>query len=449
MRTLLVPLLASAAVLAACASTPAMPEAAQAAPPKEAACPKEVPASAKCYTGEDTVGSYYWIAIPANWSRNVLVMHAHGGPADTGPARPERSLEDLQRWAITVKAGHAWAGSTYRRGGYGVTMAAQDTERLRQIFVRHFGEPRRTLLHGQSYGGGVAAKGAELFPAAYDGVLLTSGVLGGGTRAYDFRLDVRVIYQYVCKNHPRADEPQYPLWMGLPADSKLTRQELQARVDDCTGVRKPAAQRTPQQQANLATIVNTLKIPESSLIGHLNWATWLFRDLTQLRLGARNPFGNAGAIYRGSSDDNALNTGVLRYSPDRLAVEELNLDSRPQGKLAMPVLTFHAIHDPTAFVELESLYRDIVQRAGSGDRLVQVFSDEREHSYLGEAQYPALFTALLDWIDKGMKPTPHSVLALCKGFEASYGSNCRIQPDYQAPPLDSRVTPRPRIGPSP
>lgn len=446
MRHLLSPLLASAAVLSACASTPVMPEVAQAPAPKEAACPKEVPAGAKCYTGEDTVGSYYWIAIPAGWNRNVLVMHAHGGPADTGPARPERSLEDLQRWAITVKAGHAWAGSTYRRGGYGVTMAAQDTERLRQIFVRHFGEPRRTLLHGQSYGAGVAAKGAELFPAAYDGVLLTSGVLGGGARAYDFRLDLRVIYQYVCKNHPRADEPPYPLWMGLPPDSKLTRQELAARVDECTGARKPAAQRTPQQQANLATIVNTLKIPESSLIGHLNWATWLFRDLTQLRLGSRNPFGNTGAVYRGSSDDNALNLGVLRYAADRLAVEELNLDSRPQGKLAMPVISFHASNDPTAFVELQSLYRDIVQRGGSGDRLVQVFSDEREHSYLGESQYPALFSALLDWIDKGVKPTPQSLLARCKTFEATYGSNCRIQPDYQPPPLDSRVTPRPRIG---
>jgi alpha-beta hydrolase superfamily lysophospholipase len=447
MRTLLVPLLASAAVLAACASTPVMPEAAQAPPPKEAACPKEVPAGAKCYTGEDTVGSYYWIAIPANWNRNVLVMHAHGGPADTGPARPERSLEDLQRWAITVKAGHAWAGSTYRRGGYGVTMAAQDTERLRQIFVRHFGEPRRTLLHGQSYGAGVASKGAELFPAAYDGVLLTSGVLGGGARAYDFRLDLRVIYQYVCKNHPRADEPQYPLWMGLPADSRLTRQELAARVDECTGVRKPAAQRTPQQQANLATIVNTLKIAESSLIGHLNWGTWLLRDVTQLRLGGRTPFGNTGAIYRGSGDDTALNNGVLRYAADRLAVEELNLDSRPSGKLAMPVISFHAYNDPTAFVELQSLYRDIVQRAGSGERLVQVFSDEREHSYLGESQYPTLFTALLDWIDKGVKPTPQSLLALCKTFEPTYGRNCRIQPDYQPSPLDSRVTPRPRIGP--
>lgn len=453
-RTLL--LVLAALLAAGCATPPAaqpsMPEVASAPPPKEQACPKEVPAGARCYSGEDTAGSFYWIAIPANWDRKVLVMHAHGGPADTGPARPERSLEDLQRWAVTVKAGYAWAGSTYRRGGYGVTMAAEDTERLRQIFVKHFGAAQRTLLHGQSYGGGVASKAAELYSTVdgrrgpYDGVLLTSAVLGGGARAYDFRLDLRVIYQYVCKNHPKPDEPQYPLWMGLPEDSKLTRAELAARVDECTGVRKPAAQRTPQQQANLDTITKTLKIAPSSLQGHLNWATWLFRDLTQLRLGKRNPFTNLGAVYRGSADDTALNQGVARYGADRLAAELLVRDSAPQGKVAMPVLSFHAVNDPTAFVELQSLYREIMERGGSGDRLVQVFSDEAEHSYLAEAQYPALFTALLGWIERGDKPTPASVLALCKGYEQAYASTCRIQPAYQPAPIDSRVTPRPRSG---
>jgi len=416
--------------------------------PSPAPCPSAVPATARCYAGEDGRGSFYRIAIPQGWDHGVLVMHAHGGPADTGPAKPQRAEKDLQRWAVTVKAGYAWAASTYRRGGYGVTMAAEDTERLRRIFVEHFGPARRTLLHGQSYGGGVASKAAELYATVdgkrgpYDGVLLTSGVLGGGTRAYDFRLDLRVVYQYVCRNHPRADEPQYPLWMGLPEGSKLTRAELAARVDECTGVRKPAAQRTVQQQANLATILDVVKIPERSLIGHLNWATWLFRDVTQLRLGGRNPFANAGAAYKGSADDAALNAGVLRYGADPQAVAELAADSEPQGRVNVPVLTLHAINDPTAFVELESAYRDVLRRAGTDALLVQTFSDESEHSYLSDAEYPALFTALLDWIDKGEKPTAAKVLALCRQYEGAFGPGCRIQPDYQPAPLDSRVAPR-------
>jgi len=122
------------------------------------------------------------------------------------------------------------------------------------------------------------------------------------------------------------------------------------------------------------------------------------------------------------------------------------VDSTPTGRLAMPVLTLHAIHDPTAFVELESAYREIVDRAGSGDRLVQTFSDDAEHSYLSEPQYPAVFTALMDWVDKGEKPTPEKVARLCKGYERDYGhggkQTCRIQVGYQPPPLSSRVPPR-------
>ena len=424
---------------------------AQPTDPKPQACPTEVPAGAVCYTGEDGLGGFYWIALPANWkpATGVLVMHAHGGPADTGPATLARGEEDLKRWAVTVKAGYAWAGATYRRGGFGVSMAAEDTERVRRIFVKHFGPPRRTILHGQSYGASVAAKGAEMYASVdgpngqvkgpYDGMLLTSGMLGGGTRAYDFRIDLRVVYQYVCKNHPKADEPQYPLWQGLPMDAKLTRAELANRVDECTGVRKPAAQRTEQQKANLADIVNVIRIPERSLIAHLNWATWLFRDLTQLRLGNRNPFNNANVQYKGSRDDTALNAGVLRYTADPAAVAELARDSDPAGKINMPVLSLHAVNDPTAFVELSSAYRDTLDRAGTGRLLVQTFSNESEHSYLSDPQYPALFTALLDWIDKNQKPTPQKVAALCKGYEAAYGDTCKLLPDYVSAPLASRV----------
>ena len=409
--------------LSAIAQTPSLVP----TPPQPRACPAEVPAESRCYTGEDGQGAFYWIALPAQWDRGVLVMHAHGGPADTGPAKAERATEDLQRWAITVKAGYAWAGSTYRRGGYGITMAAEDTERLRTIFVQHFGPARRTILHGQSYGGGVASKAAELYasvddrPGPYDGVLLTSGVLGGGSVAYDFRLDLRVVYQWVCQNHPKADEPQYPLWRGLPMDAKLTRAELAERVDACTGVRKPVAQRTEQQKANLATILNAIRIPEGSLIGHLNWATWLFRDLVQLRLDGRNPFGNVGAVaedvlgdvraaqHVGSirvaiderdqdlpadARDVARRPGVVLEHRDPVAVAALARDSAPTGQVRVPVLTLHAIHDPTAFVELESAYRETLEGAGQGERLVQTFSEESEHSYLGDAQYPALFAAL-------------------------------------------------------
>jgi alpha-beta hydrolase superfamily lysophospholipase len=415
--------------------------------PTDQPCPDTVPTGTRCAVMRDSEGAYVWFAMPKDWNR-VLVVHAHGGP-ELGPPEPKRGAADLQRWSVMVKAGYAWVGSTYRRGGYGVRMAAEDTVRARKLFLQHFdAHPRRIVLHGQSWGGNVAAKTAELFQKdadgkpLWDGLLLTSGVLGGGTQSYDVRLDLRVVYQALCHNHPKADEPQYPLWQGLPMDSKLTRAELSKRMDQCLGLHTPAAQRTSEQQRKLDTLLEVTTLPERTLQAHMNWATWLFQDLVQLRLGGHNPFGNEGVRYRGSPDDDKLNAEVLRYKADPLAVAQLADDSDLTGRTTLPTVTLHAIDDPTAFVELESVYREAREQAGTADHLVQNFSDEHEHSFLSPAEYPALMTALLQWIDEGRKPTPQGVLALCHGNEARFGAGCPLQPDYQPRPLSARVPAR-------
>jgi len=278
------------AALTLCGATAARAEA-----PVPAACPAGLPDATRCLSGRDDLGASYWFAVPAGWN-GVLVLHAHGGP-ELGEPRAERTAQDLKRWAVMVKAGYAWAGSTYRQGGVEVRAAADDTERLRGLFEAAIGKPRLTILHGQSWGASVAARAAERY--RYDGVLLTSGVLGGGTRSYDFRLDLRVVYQALCGNHPLPSEPAYPLWQGLPAGSSLTRAELARRVDDCTGVRRPPTQRSADQQRRLDAILAVVRIPERSLIGHLDWGTWHFQDIVTKRLDGGNPFGNIGATYTG------------------------------------------------------------------------------------------------------------------------------------------------------
>jgi pimeloyl-ACP methyl ester carboxylesterase len=416
------------------------------AAPAPTPCPGGLPADAQCLSGQDDAGAFYWIAMPPNWNHGVLVMHSHGGP-ELGPPKLERGAEDLKRWQIMVRAGYAWAGSTFRQGGVAVHAAAEDTERLRKIFVDAFGKPRVTLLHGQSWGASVAAVGAEMYPASYDGVLLTSGVLGGGSRSYDFRLDLRVVWEAVCNNHPRPDEPAYPLWQGLPLESPLTRSELNRRIDACTGLGKPAAERSSLQRQNLKTVLDVVRIPERSLAGHLAWATFHFQDIAFRRLGGRNAFGNVGAHYTGSVDDAALNMKVQRYRADPAAVADLAADTDPGGRIARPLLTVHAIDDPVAFVELESTFRDTVSRAGHADTLVQAFTTDHEHSYLSDVQYVAAVQALLAWVERGDKPTPQTLAATCARLEPTWGAGCAFRPGYTPAPLDTRVVPRERQAP--
>lgn len=403
-----------------------------AASPKKAECPKEMPKATECFSGADENGAYYWIAKPENWN-GVLVVHSHGGPRTATP-KPDDPLEDLVRFAVTVDEGYAWVGSNYRREGYGVRMAAEDTDNVRKIAEELLGKPRLTLLHGQSWGGNVAAKAAELYALDadgkknYDGVVLTSGVLGGGTGSYGFRADLRAVYQYYCKNHPRPDEMQYPVWQGLPKDAKMKRDDLEKRVDECTGISQPKDKRSPEQAKNLANILAVVKVPEKTFVAHLAWATNLFQDVVWRRLDGKNPFDNSKTVYSGSDDDEALNKGVERFSADAEAVRMLAYDADLTGQIVLPTITMHANDDPTAPVELEKQYHDKVAAAGNSDLLVQNFTDEAEHSKLSTPQYAALFSELLNWIDKGSKPTPETIAASCKAATSRYDEPCRFVP---------------------
>ena len=412
------------------------------APPVATACPHNVGEGTTCLAGRDSAGAFYLIAMPKAWNGD-LVLHAHGGPF-LGAPTARRVVEDLERWTIMPRLGYAWAASSYRQGGVAVTAAAQDNERLRRLFIDKVAKPRHVYLHGQSWGASVAAKGAELFVEGkpYDAVLLTAGVLGGGTRSYDFRLDLRVVYQYLCRNHPLPSEPQYPLNIGLPADAKLTQSELARRVDDCLGLDKPAAQRTAEQAAKIKTLVDVIRIPERSITSHLNWATWHFQDVVQKRTGGASPFGNAGVVYSGSADDAALNAGVLRYTADAKAVATLAADADLGGRIPVPVLTVHAIHDATAMVELQDSFGRTMAAAGRGDALVQTYTGDRDHSYLSDPTYAALMEALSAWATQGKKPTPEGIAAGCEKARAVLGATCRFEPGYVPKPLETRVPPR-------
>ena len=423
---------ASLLFLAGCAG---VPNAAPEASPLKQACPAGVPEGASCLRGQDSATAHYLIVMPAKWS-GVLVVHAHGGPV-LGEPKATRSDEDIMRWAVTVKEGHAWAGSVFRQGGFAVTTAAEDTERVRRIFVDHVAKPRITLLHGQSWGGMVATRAAEMFPKSWNGMLLTSGVVAGPA-TYDFRLDLRAIYQHLCNNLPLATEPAYSLAIGLPAASKLTNAELASRADECLGVRKPAAQRTPQQAQKLKTIVDVLKIPESSVVGHLNWSTYTLRDVVA-KNGGVSPFGNERVRYVGSADDAALNAGVPRFKPDPAAVARFAFDVDHAGRFTVPVVSAHGIGDATVFVEGSDTLRRRMVAAGNGQRLVQNFVDLAEHSYWGDAHYPPLFNALLNWVEKDQKPTPAGIAASCVQQPGTAAKDCQFLPDYVNKPLDSHI----------
>lgn len=395
------------AVAQVAASTPSPLEAVE---PTPINCPASVGREVRCLSGRDVNGAWYVIAMPTTWNRK-LIVHTHGGPRTGEPEAPD-SLEDLDRFSVMVKQGYAWIGSTYRRGGYGVRMAAEDADNSRKIFWARFGRPARTILHGQSWGGNVAAKAAELYGTDeegrlnYDGVLLTNGVLMGGTKAYQFRADLRAVYQFYCRNHPARQDGDYPVWQGLPANATMTRAELRRRIVECTGVGLSQRDRRADQTRRLRNILAVTGIQEDELIAHMTWATFLFQDLVQQRLGGLNPFDNSRTVYSGSSDDAALNAGVERFAADPVAVERLAYDADMSGLIVAPTVTIHARYDPTVTYLADADYARTVAAAGRSHLLAQALTDENQHSKMEDGGYLTALLALEGWLDTGVRPDP-------------------------------------------
>ncbi|MET1076327.1 MAG: hypothetical protein ABWY11_27035, partial [Umezawaea sp.] len=122
------------------------------------------------------------------------------------------------------------------------------------------------------------------------------------------------------------------------------------------------------------------------------------------------------------------------------ARRDLSYDSDITGTVAVPVLTVHAIDDPTAFVEHESAYRASL---AWHQNLVQTFTTEAEHSALSDSEYASAIQALATWERTGRKPTPSSIAATCPANNTRYGTGCYFAPTYTPAPYASRVNPRP------
>jgi hypothetical protein len=417
-------------------------EAPKASPPAATACPPAVGEIATCYSERLGSGAYVLAAMPKAWNGNLIVF-GHGGPAVVPPTAAG-SQGDLAKYAFAVKSGYAWIASSYRREGYGVQMAAEDSEQARRYFVERIAKPSRTIYHGASYGGLVGAKLIETYArsadgsANYDGAIFNSGFVLGAPVSHQFRADLRAVYQYYCKNLPGPDEPQYPLWSGLPAQSKMTLKDLETAVDACTGVAHGVAERSETQKQNLASILGVMRFPERMLVRHMQAATFLFREIAERVTHGASAFSNVDVRYSGSSNDAELNRSVARFAADPAAVAALKADGEPTGSLPVPVVSVHSINDPQVVVEVQSAYRAAVDRAGSGDRLVQAFTDENEHTGQSAPELAAALDALMLWIEKGVKPTPQTIAATCERRRASFDGKCSYHPEFSPKPYGTR-----------
>ena len=100
------------------------------------------------------------------------------------------------------------------------------------------------------------------------------------------------------------------------------------------------------------------------------------------------------------ADLDTLNAGAtIGADPD--AIASLEETSVPTGKLEVPQLTLHTTADPLVPVQHESVYADVVRRAGASSLLRQAYVDRWGHCTFTPAEIVASVEALRHRVETG------------------------------------------------
>lgn len=357
-------------------------------------------------------GSDYRIRVPANWNGTLLV-YAHGtstGALEVAPATIPSTSPTLEEHLLSL--GYALAGSFYPDT---LKDGPQRTLVLTNFFQGHVGNPRRTIVWGQSLGGINSLVLVEGYPSIYDGAIAIAAPGGGAAKDSDAQLRYDVAY---------AAAFGWPTEYWGPLED--IRDDLMG--NEATLIMPYFAWATDANYGKWEFVRLVMKLdkttwweiePYSGVWGYAieGWKALAIRSATE---GSTGGVGveNIGDFYS-LTDEEKSYLSTLGVNADELLAwmnQHTNINAvrsarnhlqhygAPTGKLRRPVIAVHGMYDPVCWVTHESLYRGLVDAAGNGDKLVQVYVNAPGHVAFSFEQLMAALNAMESWLDNGVPP---------------------------------------------
>ena len=398
--------LASALVLAGCATATAIPETRDQS--------ADVP-----FTGCDTVacvgelnGAAYEIVMPETWNGSLL-LYSHGyRPAQpfppnfdavvtTAPPVPGWDSGDQALGESLLERGYALAGSAYAKNGWAVEDGVLAGEELYAFFTEQVGTPKRVYVWGDSMGGLVTQTLAERHPEWVDGAAPLCGVMAGLVPNIGLALDTTYgIQQLLYPDMKVAEFDSYEQalasWEG--AASRLIESAREQDTDAIASILTVAAiVDAPSQTFTYdgSSLVSTVSGTIESLLTAVAYGT-VGRFEMEQRFGG-NVVGNVGSEYASRIDETeretidaiggdgaaARNTAILdagtRIEADPAAeAAALERGGNPTGAVQVPTITMHTKADSLVIAQNQTFFRDRYtsqQQAGNvSGGLLQLFT---------------------------------------------------------------------------
>lgn len=360
-------------------------------------------------------GAGYRIEVPRAWNGR-LVMWAHGFRGTT----LELTTENHPLRAYLLANGYAWAASSYSRNDYDVAVGVKDTHALTQLFDDIAGHPSRVYLTGASMGGHVTAAAIEQYRNTYDGAMPICGVLGDH-ELFDFFLDYNVVAAALAG---------FP--MTFPPDPVAWTTQAIPQITSTLAVSWPNVL-TPTG-ANLKALTELRSGGERPLFdaAWASWATFLLQFGSLDGTAPRSPgvvVDNTDAVYQFDADpalspaEQALNDAVLRVAQEPAGRVEHGVANVPvvNGTPPVPVVSLHTIGDLFVPFSMEQVYAQRVAANGLADRVVQRAIRGVGHCDFTPAELINGFTALVGWVEGGVRPAGDTVLDPAAVADPRYG----------------------------
>jgi pimeloyl-ACP methyl ester carboxylesterase len=352
-------------------------------------------------------GADYLIAVPENW-RAGLVVFAHGiqrGPGPGAVAAPPIAGHILAE-------GHAWIASGYRAREYQPHLFIEDLIALRELFLKEIGQPRWTIIYGQSMGGHIVVASLELHPGLYQGGLAECGLVDGISIA-DYLLAYTAAAELIS-GVPLLDAPDKDTFqrilnervvpaLGMPGSYTARGRQFDSVVKylmgaDQAGNDLPLRLQGLQRRYLLNMIRRDPDVEKETTFGGRAASTVHIRYRIDPGL---------------SLSEDELNARVrrLRPSKDGRSPSANPVYAERTGRLTVPLITLHETGDAWVPLSLEQSYRRRTIAAGTGHLLVQRVMRAPSHcGFDGEMREQA-FDDLVAWIERGVRPEGEDVLA--------------------------------------
>ena len=374
----------------------------------------------------------YLIQCPSGTWNGTLLLYSHGYVAPGSP-NPATDVGDPATGAFLLAHGFALAGSSYATEGWAIQQALPDQIATLDVFDSTYGTPAQTIAWGHSLGGIITAGLIQDYPNRFNAALPMCGVLSGGVATWNTALDAEFAFkmllgstsalQLVNIQHPASN---LALAESILASAQATPQgrarlALVSAFGDTPGWFDPASPEPARtdyaaQEANQFHWASQVTFPfvfalraelEFRAGGNVSWNTGVnyVADLAK-SADLREVIGLYKAAGLSLAKDLLTLNSAARISAKPSVVAYLAKYISFDGDISVPVLTLHTTGDGLVVPENEQAYRSVVDRAGNGNLLRQIFVARAGHCTFTPAETITALDVLLNRLDGGRWNVP-------------------------------------------